>query len=282
MAKPNSYFAYTKIGKAIKFINLSTSLNESPTFAWAFGDDTNSTDKDPAEKTYTNDGIYEVTLTVTNNIDEVDSLTLKLAIGDNSNDILTTSLIEYVDTFISSGLTEGIITKAEKISIIQQWQNFIYPMIEDPIIDSSNIYNETKWPLLGNKLVAQLTAYDMLIKIINMVIVASANTIITNDSDNQTNTIQQKKSIETGPAKVEWYSATETLDGVSKILSSYMKSGGMIDDMKNSICETAKRLKVYIPTICGDNNKVISFLISKNRRCDGYNANPLGVNQRML
>ena len=83
---PMASFVYEKVpgGPPRTYQFTDTSENFPASWSWDFGDGSTSTDQDPSH-TYTNDGTYEVTLTVTNPVG--DDVTI-------SEIVVTTSLIE--------------------------------------------------------------------------------------------------------------------------------------------------------------------------------------------
>lgn len=246
MAKPIAYFGYSKIGLTVNFQN--SSLNNPITYAWDFGDGTTSQDKSPSH-TYTEMGFFTVTLIVTNADGESD-LTITIGASD-VEDMMNASLMELIDHYIPSAL-KGEMTATEKVSLIQKWQLYLQPLVYLPYkVDKTNTHNEFKWPGLVNVLIAQLVAFDITVQAANQ-FVSSTMSIGGGSTGTTTGSgKQQLKSVETGPAKTEWYEdkTSEDIKNLADAISSATRAGGGIDIMKESICMLSQRISIWLP-IC--------------------------------
>lgn len=285
MAKPISYFVYSKNGLTVNFQNAS--LNSPTEFLWDFGDGSISTDKNPTH-TYTELGFFTVTLKVTNN--DGDDILMQNLGASNTDDMLNASVIELVLYYIPTGLLNQM-TTTEKIALIRKWQLYLQPLVEIPYkVSVEDTYNEFKWPGLVNHLIAQLVAYDIIIQAANQFIVSSTTIDLGNGEEEggeNTNKGQQLKSVETGPAKTEWYedknnvNASESAANISTAINNATKAGGALDQLKLNTCQLAKRVRIFLP-MCGElvYNPIIPKVFTK---CDdsGHNANPFGVTKRM-
>ena len=277
MAKPIAYFGYSKSGLTVNFIN--TSLNNPTEWLWDFGDGNNSNDKSPSH-TYTEMGFFTVTLTATNN-EGSNSLTLTIGASD-INDMLNASIFELVDHYIHCALA-GEMTASEKLSLIQKWQLYLQPLVHVPYpVSVEDTHNEFKWPGLVNLLIAQLVAYDITVQAANQIISSTMSTGCDSTSTETSTGNQQIKSIETGPAKTEWYEdkSSEDIKNFADAISSATRAGGAIDMMKGAICMLAQRVSIYLP-ICGELDISIMPRVFKACKEGKHNANPFGVTRRM-
>ena len=277
MAKPIAYFGYSKLGLTVNFIN--TSLNNPTSHAWDFGDGTNSTDKNPSH-TYTEVGFFTVKLIATNG-DGESEVTITIGASD-INDMLNASISELVDHYIPSALV-GEMTATEKLSLIQKWQLYLQPLVHIPYkVEVSDTYNEFKWPGLVNSLIAQLVAYDITVQAANQFVASSMSTGGGSSGSETSNGKQQIKSIETGPAKTEWYEdkTSENIKNLADAVSSATKAGGGIDLLKESICMLSQRVSIYLP-MCKPIDVMVIPRVFNSCKKGKHNTNPFGITRRM-
>lgn len=277
MAKPIAYFGYSKSGLTVDFIN--TSLNSPTEWLWDFGDGNNSNDKSPSH-TYTEMGFFTVTLTATND-EGSNSLSLTIGASDIS-DMLNASIFELIDHYIPSALVSEM-AGTEKLSLIQKWQLYLQPLVHIPYeVSPEYTHNEFKWPGLVNSLIAQLVAYDITVQAANQFVSNSMSTGGSTGSVETGTGKQQIKSIETGPAKTEWYEdkSSEEFKNLADAISSATRAGGAIDLMKGSICMLAQRVSIYLP-MCGELDISVVPRVFQACKRGKHNANPFGVTRRM-
>lgn len=272
MAKPIAYFGYSKTGLTVNFQNLS--LNSPTSYAWDFGDGGTSNLKSPTH-TYTELGFFTVTLIATN-ADGDGELTITIGASD-IDDMMNASLMELIDHYIPSAL-RGEMTATEKVSLIQKWQLYLQPLVYYPHkVDVVDTYNEFKWPGLANVLIAQLVAFDITVQAANQ-FVSSAMSTGGGSTGTETGTgKQQLKSVETGPAKTEWYEdkTSEDTKNLADAISTATKAGGGIDLMKQSICMLSQRINIYLP-ICPMPDINVSPRVYTRCRPGVNAANPFG------
>lgn len=286
MAKPVAYFGYSKSGLTVNFIN--TSLNNPTSYLWDFGDGNTSTEKSPSH-TYNEMGFFTVKLVATNADGSSEPLVLTIGASD-VNDMLNASILELIDHYMPSSLS-GEVNASEKISLVQKWQLYLQPLVYIPYeVSEVDTYNEFKWPGLVNSLIAQLVSYDIILQGANQFLSSSGSMGGTQEENNKgnDNTKRQIKSIETGPAKTEWYqdktatSESENMKNIGAIYASATKVGGALDQLKQSICQLSQRVRIYLP-MCGPlphNTKAPEVV--KHKHCGKHNANPFGITKRML
>jgi len=286
MAKPIAYFGYSKSGLTVSFIN--TSLNSPVSYDWDFGDGSTSNEKNPSHE-YSGMGFFTVRLVCTNTDGDSEPLVMNIGVGQN-NDMLDTTVVELIDHYMPSALM-GEINAPEKIALIQKWQLYLQPLVVIPQeILPEDTHNEFAWPGLVNSLIAQLVSYDIILQGANQFISASGTAGGT-ELDTDTGTVEtnaQIKSIETGPAKTEWYqnetstSSSENIKNIGAAFASATKAGGALDQLKNAICQQAARLRIYLP-MCGQlSGNTTPPSIVKHKHCGGNNANPFGITKRMI
>lgn len=277
MAKPIAYFGYSRKGLTVEFVN--TSLNNPTTYIWDFGDGNTSIEKSPTH-TYSELGFFTVKLIVIND-DGEGEVTMTVGASD-IEDMINASLVELIDHYIPSALLTEM-SPTEKLSLIQKWQLYLQPLVHIPYeVEPEDTFNEYKWPGLVNLLIAQLVAYDITVQ--------AANQFVSNSMSNKTEEgesgpgtgSQQIKSIETGPAKTEWYEdkTAENIKNISEAVANATKAGGGIDLMKEGICMLAGRLGIYLPICETINISVMPRVITKCKH-SGHNANPFGITRRM-
>lgn len=287
MAKPIAYFGYSKKGLTIQFED--NSLNKPTAWAWDFGDENTSTEQNPTH-TYLELGSYVVKLSVINpdGASEPFEFTIRLGSDDGKLDI---TLIELIDHYLPSAL-RGEMSMKEKVSLIQNYQLYLQPLVEIPYpVSIEDTHNEKAWPGLANMLIAQLVTMDIITQGANQFITAAmtgATSIIDNGSGEETGTGEQQiKSIETGPTKTEWYedssavTNSEMIKNIGEAYSNAVRAGGALDQLRILTCQQAARIRVYLP-MCGPlDHTTIPPKVFKDKRNFGHNANPFGITKRM-
>jgi PKD repeat protein len=254
MPAPTANFQFTVSGLVASFTD--TSLPNQATIAswqWSFGDGNSSTDQNPSH-TYSTGGVYIVKLTVTNADGETFKVHTLLAATAPS---LAIPIIAQVQCKIPYN------DMACLQAAIQKWQ-LLLQYGPDPAIPDADVFDETAWPPLYNALIADLTAYSLLIDLFNKYSLLAAETSLTqagqiiSSSQSTTTTsstsgVGALKKLETGPSNAEWYNALEgnTTESGAKLLASYFKQGeSVIKEFKSIICTWADRLGVQL-NICG-------------------------------
>lgn len=282
MAKPIAYFGYSKVGKTVNFVN--NSLNSPTSYLWDFGDGDTSIDKSPSH-TYSDMGFFTVTLLATNSEGDSEPLTMVIGIGDTEG-FLNASIITLIEQYLPEAL-RGEVTMSEKVNLITKWQLYLQPLVVYPQkVEEEDTHNEFKWPGLVNNLIALLAVYDLILMLFNRYLAAGAlSSIGSGSSEEDGGNDQQIKSIETGPAKTEWYenrSSSEQFLDIGKILNQANKEGGILAAIRESICQQSSRLRIFLP-ICGqlEHNTIAPIVACKTQK-GGHNANPFGITKRML
>lgn len=154
---------------------------------------------------------------------------------------------QSVDAYLATELPgDLVLTENFKIQRITFWRMFLMGAFSVP---EPNINIDSSWTVTQNALVAKLVAYDVLM-------LAAKGSLIQALGGDYSQTVVTStggiKSIETGPAKVEYFPSGDT---VQKILS--VGSGGLsvLDTLISDICGLANFLGVKVPMCKG--NKVV-------------------------
>lgn len=290
MAKPIAYFGFSRNGNTFNFIN--NSLNSPDSFEWDFGDGMKSTEKNPVH-TYIELGSFSVTLIAKNSEGDSEPTTITI-MNTGSSESLNAPIIELIDYYLPSSL-HGELNATEKISLIMKWQIFLQPLVWLPFpVTKENTHNEYEWPALVNALIAQLVTKDIIIQGANQFISTISKT---SDIDSENNgpvdpSTKGKgtiKSIETGPAKTEWYEdktaveASEIIKNRSQAFANATKAGGAIDILNQTICQLAHRVMIQLEGCTPLDIKVgmKSMVIKRGCGCKlEHNANPFSADQK--
>lgn len=229
MAKPIANFSISPNFLSVTFTDKS--LNGVDSYLWTFsGSPTpaTSTDTNPII-TWTTPGQYTVSLQVTNT-DGSDTKNVTISISDQV--VISLSINQLVDSQLPSGL---LIDEVAKVGLIQKWQLYIAPLVI-PKVTGSDIFTESAYDSLVNALIADLVTYDL-------ILIAAKQTMVSmqqNTVDPNTKGGAAIKKIETGPSNVEWYNSSD-------FWGPLLKSGGVADIIKESICQLGARLRIPFP-----------------------------------
>lgn len=259
MPIPIVHFEYSVSGLQVSFTDTSTNVPTS--WLWDFGDSNTSTDRNPTH-IYAGEGTYTVTLVSTNGdgAGTIFTTVIDVLQSEQTFSPINTPIMQIVDFNIPTALT-GEATVAEKNYLITKWQLYLQPLVEVPTtVDISDTHNESAWPMLVNSLIGQLCAMDIILQGANQYLSAAGSaggsTSTSTTGDEGDGDTQQIKSIKTGPAEVEYYendqlaTTSEIINNIGEAYSSATKAGGALDQLKQSICQLAHRLRINLPQIC--------------------------------
>lgn len=294
MAKPIANFGYSVNLNTVAFSDLS--IHQPVSWDWDFGDGHTSNDQNPTH-TYLDPGTYTVSLKVTNTDPEESSSETyieTILVNENPSIFISTTILELIGHYIPNAIvSETSVT--EKINLIRKWQLYLQPLIYIPIkVSEQDVYNEVKYPGLVKMLIAQLSAYDTILQAANAFI-AMASSIKMGSGENESGgeptpideLKQQIKSIETGPAKTEWFENksyledSEAFENMANAFSSATKAGGALDQLRVSICQLAARIRISLPMCDALPFSQVPPQVTGKKR-SGHNANPFGITKRML
>jgi len=280
MAIPVPYFGYSKIGRAIELNNLS--YNNPTSFEWDFGDGSPvDVSKDPTH-VYTEEGFYTIKLTATNSDGSSEPLEVTLGVGDMV-DTLNSTIPQLIDHYIPLPLI-GQMDKSFKVSRVNHWQSYLQPLVSIPYqVLPADTHNEFKWPGLVNTLIAQLVAYDLLLLGLNKFLINNGESVMVAGGTDTTVVERQIKSIETGPAKTEWYegkieeSTSEDFKNISDAYSKLMGVNGAFKQITIGVCQLASRMLIYLPMCENPLERTASFKVAQAKRRGVIGPLPFGI-----
>lgn len=220
--------------------------------------------------------------------DSSEILEFSIVVGD-IEEISYKPLPEIIDEYMPTALL-GSASISRKITLINKWRVYLQPLVylENPdpgkpviTIPKSETHNEMAWPTLFNYLIAQLVAHDIILQGANQFL-ANVGRLGGEVEGNigDTGTI---KSIETGPTKSEWWEdmTAEGLEKLAKVYEGVNRNGGILEQLKESICQLSSRLRIYLP-MCGQLNHNTTPIQVTHTHRGGHNANPFGITKRMI
>lgn len=243
---PVASFSYTVSGLSVTFTDRSTDADAPITaWSWNFGDGSAVDITQNPIHTYASQGIYAVSLSVTQGADTVTIIQY----------LTVLSSLAYIPISIASmvllKLPSSSINMQLLLMTIQKWQLMLQEAPENPISDA-NVFNEAAWPTLFNVLISELVVYDIILAVYtNIMAIGGIITTNTSSSEETPGELipQLKKSIETGPTKVEWFDLHDSLSKLSESQSNYFKAifgPNALLTYRLSICALANKLEVYL------------------------------------
>lgn len=275
MDKPIAQFGFSNQGLTLQFEN--TSLNDPTSFLWDFGDGNISTEESPVH-TYNELGFFSVKLIAISEEGSSEPLEMKVLVGKDIINSFNANILELVSYYTPNNLSD--VNTIVKQTLIQKWQMYLQPLVYIPYpVDPMDVFIESRWPPLVNNLIAQLVSHDIILNGASKFLIDLSNPESTEITDKKGSI----KSIETGPAKTEWYENSKIdIEKIGKAYESATKPGGIFDMLKEGICQLSARVRIYLP-MCGQlSHDVIAPSVITKSRCSKHNANPFGITKRML
>jgi len=276
MLSPISQFGYQINGLEVSLTSLSLNTDADTQYLWDFGDGITSTLENPLH-TFLQAGFYQVSLTVTNLDLQSTSSSNIINLSGTLQPVMFTDIPQLVDLYCPTEIIGTAKNNSQKEFLIDKWQEYLQPLVFNPSVSIENTHIANSYPPLVNYLIAKLVVIDIIIMESSAFLIQAAtsgNNGGTTSSSGTTNSSTQGgiKSIETGPTKVERYenkdtsSTSEKLSNLSKAYQSLISPGGVLDQLRETACQEAKRLQIYLPT-CGplvNDNK--GFKVVKNTK----------------
>lgn len=271
-------FSFTKSGLSLTVRNTSREVPENSKYSWDFGDYTEPVeDEMKVTHEYTEEGFYDVTLSIVNPDGKKESLKQSVGLSTKPKTTLSDSIYNIIDSRIPEELLPYL-SKKDKRVFIEKWQLYIQPLVNH-CIPIEEVYNEFAYEALENQLVVEAAAYDWLVAAI-MNLMRSISDILEDstsegDSEGEVGENGRVKKIKTGPTEVEWFDPTLTGDSASslaKTITSAIQPGGIIDTLKENLCMLAERVEVYLPICTNKSNPFIPRVV--NRRNPGKLGGP--------
>lgn len=285
----NLAFVYVAKGLEVSFKVLSK-VPADATVGWDFGVvNGKSSDLNPTF-TYESPGYYIATLTITEPPIEPDGEEVKSEVSQTllvSDDLdvkthLSDSIYNLIDLYVPANLVDEGMTLQQKTTLIQKWQLYLGPLVNH-CIPVEEFTNELYYEGLENQLVMELAVWDFLNMQIMSLLTGTGQYI-----DSLTYQSQSKKSecdedeeetagddqgstgrvkrIQTGPTEVEYFD--ELSDSLSTLYKSYseaLKPNGIIDVLRQNICNLASRLMIFLP-MCDNAYRPVKVPRVVNRR----------------
>ena len=280
----NLAFVYVAKGLEVSF----KVLNKVPadaTIGWDFGVVGGESSELNPTFTYESPGYYTVTLTVTENVDTepvISKVSQTVLVSDACvKTHLNDSIYNLIDLYVPANLVEDGMTLQEKTTFIQKWQLYLGPLVNH-CIPIEEYTNELYYEGLENQLVMELAVWDFLdMQIISLLTgtgqyidsltyqsqkqVAESEDPEDYIGDDQAKTGRVKR-IQTGPTEVEYFDElSDSLSTLYKAYSEALKPGGILDVLRQNLCNLASRLKIFLP-MCDNSYKPVKVPRVVNRR----------------
>ena len=282
----NLAFVYVAKGLEVSF----KVLNKVPadaTIGWDFGVIGGESSELNPTFTYESPGHYTATLTVTEHpvggepvVSEVSQILL-VSDGDVKTH-LNDYIYNLIDLYVPANLVDDGMTLQQKTTFIQKWQLYLGPLVNH-CIPIEEYTNELYYEGLENQLVMELAVWDFL----NMQIISlltgtgqyidsltyqSVNTHGEGEDpeeepveDDQVKAGRVKR-IQTGPTEVEYFDElSDSLSTLYKAYSEALKPNGIIDVLRQNLCNLASRLRIFLP-MCDNAYKPVKVPRVVNRR----------------
>ena len=281
----NLAFVYVAKGLEVSF-KVINKVPADATIGWDFGVVGGESSELNPTFTYESPGYYTATLTVTEATGEPQSVSQVLLVSDaDIKTHLSDSIYNLIDIYVPTNLVEDGMTLQQKTTFIQKWQLYLGPLVNH-CIPIEEYTNELYYEGLENQLVMELAVWDFLNMQIISLLTGTGQYIdsltyqssnIKEDKedeepigDNQGSTGRVKR-IQTGPTEVEYFDElSDSLSTLYKAYSEALKPNGIIDVLRQNICNLASRLRIFLP-MCDNAYKPVSVPRVVNRR------HPIGI-----
>lgn len=282
----NLAFVYVAKGLEVSF----KVLNKVPadaTIGWDFGVIGGESSELNPTFTYESPGYYTATLTVIENPPEgepiISTVSQVLLVSDGDvKTHLNDSIYNLIDLYVPANLVDDGMTLQQKTTFIQKWQLYLGPLVNH-CIPMEEYTNELYYEGLENQLVMELAVWDFL----NMQIISlltgtgqyidsltyqSVNTHGEGEDpeeepveDDQVKAGRVKR-IQTGPTEVEYFDElSDSLSTLYKAYSEALKPNGIIDVLRQNLCNLASRLRIFLP-MCDNAYRSVKVPRVVNRR----------------
>lgn len=278
----NLAFVYVAKGLEVSF----KVLNKVPadaTIGWDFGVVGGESSELNPTFTYESPGYYTATLTVTENYEGAELSTVSQVILVSDADVkthLNDSIYNLIDLYVPANLVDDGMTLQQKTTFIQKWQLYLGPLVNH-CIPIEEYTNELYYEGLENQLVMELAVWDFLNMQIISLLTGTGQYIdsLTYQSSNTNGEGEEEESngdeqatagrvkrIQTGPTEVEYFDElSDSLSTLYKAYSEALKPNGIIDVLRQNLCNLASRLRIFLP-MCDNAYKPVSVPRVVNRR----------------
>jgi len=281
----NLAFVYVAKGLEASF-KIVSKVPANATIGWDFGVSGSFSDLPNPTYTYESPGYYTVTLTITEPSEEGEPSTydvsqMVMVTDADINTHLSDSIYNLIDIYIPANLVSDGMTLQQKTTYIQKWQLYLGPLV-DHYIPIDEYTNELQYEGLENQLVMELAVWDFLNVQITSLLTGTGQYIDnltyqsqrirtsgTTDEDyigDEEGKTGRVKRIQTGPTEVEYFD--ELSDSLSTLYKAYtqaLQPGGIMDILRQNLCNLASRLMIFLP-FCDNSYKPVKVPRVVNRR----------------
>lgn len=299
----NLAFVYVAKGLEVSF-QVVSKVPANATIGWDFGVEGGESSELNPKYTYESQGYYNVTIKITVPSELIEgepeiytaSQTVMVTGDIGPKTHLNDSIYNLIDLYVPANLVSNGMSLQEKATYIQKWQLYLGPLVEH-CIPEEEYTNELRYEGLENQLVMELAVWDFLNVQITSLLTGTGqyldsltyqSTEVKGNSDEEPSGDDQAstgriKRIQTGPTEVEYFD--ELSDSLSTLYKAYteaLKPGGIMDILRQNICNLASRLMIFLP-LCNNSYKPVKVPRVVNRRhpkgIDGPNP-PTLLNHR--
>lgn len=299
----NLAFVYVAKGLEVSF-QVVSKVPANATIGWDFGVEGGESSELNPKYTYESQGYYNVTIKITVTSELIDgepeiytaSQTVMVTGDIGPKTHLNDSIYNLIDLYVPANLVSNGMSLQEKATYIQKWQLYLGPLVEH-CIPEEEYTNELRYEGLENQLVMELAVWDFLNVQITSLLTGTGQYIdsLTYQStevkgnneeepsgDDKASTGRVKR-IQTGPTEVEYFDdLSDSLSTLYKAYTEALKPGGIMDILRQNICNLASRLMIFLP-FCNNSYKPVKVPRVVNRRhpkgIDGPNP-PTLLNHR--
>lgn len=267
-------FDYHISGLKVNFTNTSSGSIGGYSPLWDFGDGIISQLENPVHE-YAETGRYRVKLSYVNSSNVIVATNYsEIIVSDKVKTTLSDTIYNLIDIYLPEEIVGAVSNKVKK-TFIEKWQLYLQPIVNHTIpLEYWN--NEGYYEGLENQLIMELAAYDYLFVFVSNMYKAAAKQV-TGSTVSSSSTVPGEKAegdikhITTGPTEVEYFDTNSHNADYASIINKVLQPGGLIDNLKATICMLASRLEIYLP-ICDNASIIVKPPRVVNRRRPG----PLG------
>lgn len=281
----NLAFVYVAKGLEVSF-KVVSKVPANATVGWDFGVSGSSSEELNPVFTYESPGYYTVTLTITKpaqeeggepTISTVSQVVMVTDVGTKTH--LNDSIYNLIDLYIPSNLVSDGMTLQQKTTYIQKWQLYLGPLV-DHCIPIEEYTNELQYEGLENQLVMELAVWDFLNVQITSLLTGTGEYLDSltyqsqsthsdsgdEDSGDEEGKTGRVKRIQTGPTEVEYFDdLSDSLSTLYKAYTQALQPGGIMDILRQNLCNLASRLMIFLP-FCDNSYKPVKVPRVVNRR----------------
>ena len=241
MTPPISNFTYEVSGLILNLKDASMG-GELPIskWAWSFGDGSSGSTQESPSHTYSEAGVYLVTLTTTieypNPIGELSSSKNMFISIEQTTERVVMHIKEKVRRKMPGLYDEAVVN-----SMVDTWQLYLFPQIEPPVAQK-DLHDELAWPPMVNLVIADLICYELILDTLQGGMGGLGASVASAGGAGG-----GLKSIETGPSKTEWHGISDSAKTIALVMGTSSGGKSPLDELRDRICMWAKREKLNLP-----------------------------------